>query len=52
MVIDSSILVRHFFGVDILQEVMEGPIGCGVIAWDSKNRKASRNDYIDKLKSD
>jgi hypothetical protein len=39
-------------GADILQEIKEGEATCGLFVYDSKNRKAWRNDYVDKLRLD
>ena len=39
-------------GADLWQDVMQNGEVCGRIVYDSKNRKAWRNDYVDKLKTD
>ena len=39
-------------GADFWQDVMHSGELCGRIVYDSKNRNAWRNDYVDKLKTD
>ena len=39
-------------GADVLHEVMDGQVSCGLMVYDSKNRKAWRNEYVEKLRSD
>lgn len=39
-------------GADIIHDVMEKGKTCGRIVYDSKNRNAWRNDYVEKLRTD
>jgi hypothetical protein len=39
-------------GADIVHRVFDKGAACGVILYDSKNRKSWRNQYVDKLRND